>query len=394
VGPSRELHPVVELIPSRRAEYLRAFPWLGFIGHWGEQHSGFYNGPTGPNTKDQWTQPITWADTNFRDTSFTVPAGGSVGSTATGFFCGAVAGVSSLLTAITGNPSPMLIALTAIALLLLWLASRTSWTPDTPFPVRRRRTWGTIVTASARLYGGHLRLVLALGLLFIPLGVVITGAQYLVFRVSGLSSFVDAAGASNAFVGGLAILLGTLFTAIGLAIIQAVCAVAVVDLDRGQKLRAVDAYKTVLSRWRPLLGAFVLAALVISLLTLTTFGSVIAIWLLVRWSLTAQVVALEGKGAIAALHGSGRLVRRNWWRTASLVLFVTVIGLALGPLLGAILLFITSASFNFVNLVSGLVYVITLPFVAIATTYLYFDLSVKQEEAEAEAVAVQAASPA
>jgi hypothetical protein len=73
---------------------------------------------------------------------------------------------------------------------------------------------------------------------------------------------------------------------------------------------------------------------------------------------------------------------------------VTVIGLLLGPLLGAILLFITNASFNFVNLISSLVYVITLPFVAIATTYLYFDLSLKQEEREAEAVAVQAVSPA
>jgi hypothetical protein len=37
---------------------------------------------------------------------------------------------------------------------------------------------------------------------------------------------------------------------------------------------------------------------------------------------------------------------------------------------------VTHASFNFINLVSSLVYAIVLPFAAIATTYLYFDLRV------------------
>ena len=41
--------------------------------------------------------------------------------------------------------------------------------------------------------------------------------------------------------------------------------------------------------------------------------------------------------------------------------------LLLGPLLGVALLFVTSASFDVVNLVSSLVYVITIPFAAIAT---------------------------
>jgi ACR3 family arsenite efflux pump ArsB len=102
-------------------------------------------------------------------------------------------------------------------------------------------------------------------------------------------------------------------------------------------------------------------------------------------------VVLEGRSSGAALRRSSQLVRGDWWRVASLVLFVTSIGLLLGPLLGAILLFVTSASFNFVNLISSLVYVFALPFVAIATTYLYFDLQLeKEEEPETEAVAVPA----
>ncbi len=49
------------------------------------------------------------------------------------------------------------------------------------------------------------------------------------------------------------------------------------------------------------------------------------------------------------------------------------------------LLFISSASFDFINLVSSVIYAIVLPYVAIATTYLYFDLRVaKQHQATAE----------
>jgi hypothetical protein len=53
----------------------------------------------------------------------------------------------------------------------------------------------------------------------------------------------------------------------------------------------------------------------------------------------------------------------------------------LGPLVGALLLFLTSASFDVVNLVSDFVYVFSLPFAALATTYLYFDLLARQPRA-------------
>jgi hypothetical protein len=63
-----------------------------------------------------------------------------------------------------------------------------------------------------------------------------------------------------------------------------------------------------------------------------------------------------------------------------MLLFVTVIALLLGPLIGTILLFVTSASFDFVNLISSVIYAIVLPYAAIATTYLYFDLRVRKRE--------------
>jgi hypothetical protein len=66
----------------------------------------------------------------------------------------------------------------------------------------------------------------------------------------------------------------------------------------------------------------------------------------------------------------------------------TIVALMLGPLVGVLLLFATSASFDFVNLVSSAVYVFVLPFAAIASTYMYFDLRVeKQIEDAAEETA-------
>ena len=61
VGPHRELRPVVKTIPSDPAAAESAFPWIAFEGRWGELQKAFFNGPTGPNMKDQWTHPIEWS---------------------------------------------------------------------------------------------------------------------------------------------------------------------------------------------------------------------------------------------------------------------------------------------------------------------------------------------
>jgi hypothetical protein len=139
----------------------------------------------------------------------------------------------------------------------------------------------------------------------------------------------------------------------------------------------------VLPRLGPLIGVVLIAAVILAVVGLTSIAVLLAIWLLVRCAFLAQVVVLETTSGVPALRRSARLVRGNWWRVGSMLLFVIVIALLLGPLVGTLLLFVTSASFNFINLISGAVYVFVLPFAAIASTYMYFDLRVaKQQEAE------------
>ena len=59
-GPHLELEPKVVTIPSESAG--AASPWLTFEGRWGELQDAFFNGPTGPNLKTQWTEPVTWSE--------------------------------------------------------------------------------------------------------------------------------------------------------------------------------------------------------------------------------------------------------------------------------------------------------------------------------------------
>ena len=102
-GPHVELLPNVQTIPSDPAAAEKAFPWIGFEGRWGELQRAFYNGPTGPNLKTQWTTPISWSD-GWRPRSYAVPTGGVFGTGATDFFCGAVEKGSAGLTALLRDP--------------------------------------------------------------------------------------------------------------------------------------------------------------------------------------------------------------------------------------------------------------------------------------------------
>ena len=377
-GPSRELRPVAAV--ASRAKY----PWLRYVGRWGERHSGFYNGPTGPNTKRQWDEPIAWANDSWRDRSYTVPAGGSLGLAATGVFCGAVAAGSSVLTALVGNPSPVLLLLAGIAALLIWLATRTRWDDSAPFRIARRRPWGSLLSSALRMYWLAPRVFMGIGLLFIPLGLLITGLQYLLFKQGTFAPLVSSVGSSNVFVAGPAFALGLFVSVLGLSVVQAATGVAMVELDEGREVTARRAYRLAVPRLRPMFGPLILAVVVVAALSVTVAGVVIGLWLVVRWSLLAQVLVLQDESSTGPLRRSARLVRRHWWRAASVTVFVTGLALLLGPLLGSLLLFATSASFDFVNLVSALVYLETLPFAAITTTYLYFDLSVRHRLAEQE----------
>jgi hypothetical protein len=171
----------------------------------------------------------------------------------------------------------------------------------------------------------------------------------------------------------LALVIGTIFAFLGLALVMAATACALVEIDAGRSIGPVDAYRVAARKLRPLLGAIGLFVLAWVVLTATTVLIPVAIWLAVRWSLLAPVVELENHTPRQALARSAQLVRRRWLRVGSLVGLGAGIALAIGPLLGVLLIFATDAPLPLLNVVSGLVYALALPFVALVTTYVYFD---------------------
>jgi hypothetical protein len=379
--PAAEVRPAVVTVPTDPAAYRREFPWLAFEGRWGEEQVAFFNGPTGPNMKTQWTTPVTWAEEDLRERSFTVPSDGiAIGPTATGVFCTTVAAGSEALRRAKTSPGVSLAVLGGAALLLLWALSRTRWSPATVLPGRRRRTGGQLLSSSWRTYRAHPRVFLGIGLAFVPVGVAATLLQYLLFRVLAFTPLVDEAGETNAFVALLVLALGVLVSFLGLAVVQAAVSRAMVDLEAGRRVTARSAYRAIAPRLVPELRAM----LVVVVVMIALFGVVVlvpvGVWLLVRWSLFAVIAGMEPDPPARLLRRSWGATRRHWWRVASIALGVTGAGLLTGPLIGTAALLVSSASFDLINLVSALVYVAVLPLPAIAMTYLVGDLAARAAE--------------
>ena len=376
-GPTFDVRPAVQTIPSAQSEAVREFPWIEFPGRWGEQRPAFFNGPTGPNVKDQWTHPIEWSQ-DWRSRTYTVPGSTIFGHSATEFFCGAVAHGSTALVRLVDHPVGFGLAVAALALIVLILVARATWRPAAPLRLAHRRAWGQILAASARMYVGRITLFLGIGLLFVPVSLLVALLQVLVLHATSIFG-LQTGGVSSGFASFVALVIGTSLTLLGLGLVQAATARALVELDRGENVSALGAYRLALDSVVPLFGALLAAVLAVSLLAATFYLIPIAIWLAGRWALLVPVVELEEASALDALRRSRELVRGRWLKVASLIVAGGAVVLALGPLLGALLILVTNAPFWLVNVVAGVVYAVTMPIVALATAYAYFDARVRVE---------------
>ena len=381
-GPTVDVRPAVVTIPSGATAARASYPWIAFEGRWGELHPAFFNGPEGPNLKEQWTHPITWAK-DWRSRSYAVPGSTVFGSGATGFFCTAVAHGSRTLVRLVANPLAFFLAVAGIVVVAIFLLSRTAWRPTAPLRLARRRAWGQTLAASGRMYVARWPLFVGLGLLFVPIGLLISLLQALLLHTTSVLG-VQAGHGSSGAVAFLALALGTTLTLLGLGLVQAAAARALLELDADRPVGPVQAYRLSLVRARRLSGALLVAVVVVSLLASSLYLVPIAIWLAGLWALVVPVVELEDLGALASLRRSRRLVRGHWLKVTSLVVVGGGLVLILGPLVGALLILATSAPLWLVNVVAGGIYAVTMPFVALTTAYVYFDCRVRDEIGAAE----------
>ncbi len=376
-GPHIDLRPAVRTIPSDPREARALFPWIAFEGRWGEYQRAFFNGPTGPNLKRSWTEPILVSQ-DWRDRSYAVPAGGALGTQTTDFFCAAIGGGSTALRRLVDEPLPVLLALGVLLALALLGLSRATWRPTAPLRLARRRAWGQILTAAARMYASHLPLFLGIGLVFLPVSIVVTLLQALVIGASSVAG-IETEGESGGVLVFLVFVIGTTLVLLAFGLVVAATARALVDIDAGRPIGPIGAYRLAFQRARSLLGVIVIAVAAIAILLSSVIFVPVAIWLAVRWALAIFAVELEGRSAVAALRRSRDLVRRHWLKVASHSVLGAALALLLGPFVGFLLIVLTSAPLSTLNLVAGVVNAVTVPFVALTTAYVYFDVRTRLE---------------
>jgi hypothetical protein len=377
-GPSDELRPTVAVIPADPAAAVAAYPWLGYQGRWGQREASFYNGPTGPNTKDSWTRPITYQAQKARDRSYAVPAAGVLGTSATDFFCTAVSSGSEVVRKVANNPLILLLLLLLFVLLTVWLARGTTWSPVTPLRIARRRSAGQLIRAGARMYGSRWRLFIGIGFPTIPVSIVVAAAGLVM--VSGR----DLAGIAGGGEGGglrvvLAATLGYLVIGTTILLVLAATTHALGEIDRGAEVGVRRAYSLALAHWRALLGAFLIMSVVVGLLSLTVVLSPVVLVLLVLAALFVPVIAFEGSSAVVSLRRSAALVRQQMVKTAVLLAVSILLAGVAGPLLGTVLILLTGAPFPVANVVAGVTYAVLMPYVGLTVAYLYFDARVRSE---------------
>ena len=368
--PTVDVRPVVLTVPSDPEAASQAFPWIEYEGRWGELQEAFFNGPTGPNLKTQWSEPIAWAEEKWRDHSYAIPAGGVLGTGATDFFCDAVQTGSDALRRTLADPARTLVFLTILFAIGLFTVTRTTWKPTAPLRVTRRRASGQILAAAARMYFARWPLFIGIGLVFLPITIFNALLQSAALRTGG------EAGGLLAF---LTLLIGTTLTLAGLGLVQAATARAITGIDAGEDMNPLRAYRLALARFRALLGALAIAVPIVAVLGLTLALVPVAVWVGGRWALVAHAVELEDRTTIGALRRSGELVSGRWLKVAILIVLGAGVALLLGPLIGALLILFTDAPFAVLNIVAGIVYVLTIPLVALTTTYVYYDAVVREE---------------
>ncbi len=379
-APHRKIAVRPILVPTRPGLRSR-FAWLDYEGRWGQKEASFNNGPTGPSTKRSWTEPFAWMR-GIRTTSPTLPIGSVLGPTVTNAFCGTVADVTSFLNASQRTPWILWAFPAAIALLIALIVWRTRWRPVDVGDLRAPRAFGQIVVAAGRLYGRHWRAFTPIGLSAIPIVGGLTALSWLLTGGEHGRNLDDKAGLS-----GLHVAVGEVLAGIGLpvasAVVSAVVIVAVGQVAESGRSSFAGAYRGMWRRFRRVVGAQLLATLMLVAMAITIVGIPFAAWKYIGWLFVQQQILFEDRTVREAFRGSSRLVRGRWWYTLRVAVFFWLISTIAGPILGFALIF-TYLPLLLINAIGSIVFALLIPYVAIGQTLLYYDLEALGEQAPAK----------
>jgi hypothetical protein len=373
-GATRRLELEAVVIPSTTEGAPEELAWVGFGGRWGEPAGTEFNGPTGPIDKSRFTEPMSWQE-GLPSTSIKVPLATTVGPNAIEVFCSVVEFFSdTLLLIFIESPVLAYAILGGFVMGIAVAASQTAYRPLEPLPLARRRRFGQILTSSVSVYLRSPLLFLALGVIFIPLGLVLGFVHAIVLEIPLIEDIVrlfESNIVAEALVG---LALGLFPTVFAYLFVIAATAAALRDMERGETPALVSDYRIVLSRAVDILRARARAYVIALLLAFTVIGIPWAIRKLVDTTFIEHAALLDDMDHRSAPDQSARVVKgRRWW-TLTLGALLVAIGLLLGPVVAVLLLFFTDTTPALANIISSLIYVALVPYVGIAMTLAYYEL--------------------
>jgi hypothetical protein len=226
------------------------------------------------------------------------------------------------------------------------------------------------------MYASRWGLFTGIGFLTVPVALLVTGLQVLILAtpdVAGVSASGEDLGLRVALAGVATVLVaGT-----GIVLVIAATTHALGEIDRGAQVGVRGAYRLALTRWRSLLGAFLVSAAVVGVLAVTVVLSLVALVLAVLFALFVPVITYDGLPAVRALRRSASLVRHRVVKTAALLAASIVLAGIVGPVFGTVLILVTGAPFAVVNIVAGITFALLMPYVGLMVGYLYFDAEVR-----------------
>jgi hypothetical protein len=369
-GPLRELKLEPVLMPNgvrSRGE----FAWTSYYGRWGEREKGYNNGPQGPQTKTVWREPFAWM-AKQRTTSPRLPGGTIAGPQVTKAFCGAVAAASELINLDAESPGAATATVIVLAVLIILFVGLTRWRPVEIDNLRRRRAFGQILRAARQFYGRHWKVLLPVALAAL---VLIGATNLLAGLIAESSPQPGETGVNVAW----ADLLEQFIRPVAQALVAAIAIVVAREATRDKQVTFQQAVLGVKARFWRVVGAQLLATIGVLAMALTVIGIPWALWKLVGWAFVQEEVIFTDKSIRESFRASSELVRGRWLRTARVILIFYVIGIATGPILTFALIF-TALPLFWINVIGSLVFALLIPFTALGGTFLYFDLSVREEK--------------
>lgn len=378
-GPSQRVDPSVVVLPSSVDDPDHPLAWLAYDGRWGERQPGPFNGPTGPTSKERWTEPVDWHD-DLRDASVVIPAGDGGAAGVIGLFCDVVESGSGALILFTTSPTRVLIALSLLALAARWLIGRTSWGAVPLLPIVRRRRAGQILRSGWRLLRRSPALWLV-GLLFIPAAVLVAAVARMLSALPLIGDVLNLVGSASGTGVLFATFLGGVVNLAAFVAVNAMVAAHFADVTApDQQPSPAIALRTVRARWRDLVSGFLPAYAIVLGLAITVVGIPFAIRQAVRYQFIPHAVMLDGLSGAAARRRSSELVRGRWWHTATMTGVINVSVAAIGIVLSllALVAFPGLPLWAFSALITA-IYAVIAPVTAIMLTLLYGDAVAERE---------------